>query len=810
MDSSSQDNLVPENHLPDQNRRRIFLAFYALLTIFVVGLTIFLSIRALSPQPQTIPTFIPATVSTPSITPSPSPSPTQTSTATSRPTFTPKPSRTATLTQTPTVSPTSTLPPSLTPAFPDPENQDYSLVEWTPELADRLIQLMQAYPRTLSAFARGEDNAGFYEAFIYAIFAQREALMRFPSANQADGWFWNLAIDLARTGDPQAGTTFANLITNELNRGSIDLTDLESFGNQMDPEMQIELTTLEPSPGVMSSNIIKVSIADSGAAIFWLLERQNGYRAFPLTSQFDFIHPTSVDFFIGDITGDGEPEIIIYRSLLPGAQVYELPRIFRLGIQPPEELFFQPIEPPKISPDFQVHWEPIKAANEDGDLQFIVTLFPACPVTIRHTYEWDGNSFRFLAAHYTVNPDKRLLNFCEIVPNHAIQTWGPGPTIQIMETILPLWPPERTTEGNPYPQDALDEWRFRLGIYHALDGNISRAKQYLEGITTNPATPNSRWISPANQFLEAYQNQRDIYRACLTTDFCDPRHALQAVVATFTIDDYANALQELNQAGLLIRSSGFFDFDQDGTTERWFILRVTELAKPEFWILAKDSDHVKALFVDHIDENQPRITIVDPGQEPPIIQIGRETTFVFQSGDLGPQLRTVEPIRVFSVDLTQEQLEAIEADLLAGEDPTEMRQQLLDLEGSSFFTCNLNICPKFQYMLGLANELSGNRAGAVDAYLEVWDQFPRNPFTTMARFKLEGLIPTPTPTLSPTPTTTPTPVFSMTPTISPTLSVFATTTITGTPPATVVPTATQEGYPAPPQFPTPTPGSGYP
>jgi hypothetical protein len=683
-------------------------------------------------------------------------------------------------------------------------------VEWTPELADRLIELMQAYPRTLSAFARGEDNAGFYEAFNYAIFAQREALMRFPTANQADNWLWNLAINLARTGDPDAGTIFAILITNELNRGSLDLNDLESIGGQMDPEVQIDLTALNPSAGTISSNIVKVAIADSGAAIFWLLERSNGYDSFPLTSQFDFIHPTSVDFFIGDVTRDGEPEIVIYRSVLPDNQIYVLPRVFQLGTQPPEELFFKPVDPPKISPDFQVHWEAIQATNEVGGLQFIDTLFPACPVTIRHMYEWNGTSFQFLKADYTVDPDKQLLNFCEVVANHAIQTWGPGPTIQIMETILPLWPPERTREGNPYPQDALDEWRFRLGIYHALDGNISRAKEYLEGITTNPATPNSRWISPADQFLESYQIQRDIYRACLTTDFCDPHRALQSVVATFKMDDYANALQVLNQAGLLIRSSGFFDFDQDGSTERWLIIKVNEQAIPEFWILAKDNGQVKALFVDQMDENQPRITLVDPGQEPPIVQIGNETTFILQSGTAGPQLRTVKPVRVFSVDLTQVQLDAIESDLLAGEDPTEMRQQLLDLEGSSFFTCNILICPEFQYLLGLANELTGNQAAAVDSFLEVWDQFPRSPFATMARFKLEGLIPTPTPTLSPTPTSTPTPTLSMTPTITPSLSALTTTTITNTPPATVLPTATQEGYPAPPQFPTPTPGSGYP
>jgi hypothetical protein len=43
-----------------------------------------------------------------------------------------------------------------------------------PEYADQLIRILEAYPDSLSAFARGEDNSGYYAAFDDAIFALRK------------------------------------------------------------------------------------------------------------------------------------------------------------------------------------------------------------------------------------------------------------------------------------------------------------------------------------------------------------------------------------------------------------------------------------------------------------------------------------------------------------------------------------------------------------------------------------------------------------------------------------------------------------
>ncbi|HZD56954.1 MAG TPA: hypothetical protein VE136_09545, partial [Anaerolineales bacterium] len=463
----------PDENRPEGegNRRISLLALYALITIIVLILAIFLSVRALSPAPATIPTILPVETSTLTITPQPSSTPTLT--LTPRPTFTPKPSATPSITPTPSPSPTRTLPPTLTSAAPRLENEGYALVEWTPELAGKLIELLQAYPNTLSAFARGENNAGFYTAFEYATFAQREALLQFPTASEADSWLWELAYNQARTGDPQAGASFAVLLTNKLNRGEISLSELPVFGKEQVPQADISVYPLKISSGSVENNLVKISKEEGGAAFFWLVERSGGYVSYPLTSNFDFTHPTEVGYFASDLTDDGNLEVLIYPSAPAGSQKYGFPRIFSLDPMPPVELFFEPIIPPLVGTDFKARWTPSDHTADQGDLQFVTKLFPTCPLTVRHFYKWNGTSFEFSSASYQVEPDPNLLSFCELAINHAIQTWGPDPTIQLMETILPLWPPKETTEGEPYPQDALDAWRFRLGIYNALTGDMA-------------------------------------------------------------------------------------------------------------------------------------------------------------------------------------------------------------------------------------------------------------------------------------------------------------------------------------------------
>jgi hypothetical protein len=253
----------------------------------------------------------------------------------------------------------------------------------------------------------------------------------------------------------------------------------------------------------------------------------------------------------------------------------------------------------------------------------------------------------------------------------------------------------------------------------------------------------------------------------------------------------------LNKAGVTVRSSGYFDFQKDGTTERWVILRHKPMEKLEFWIISENPDGYHATFVDFIETNQLKIVYADATSEPPIIHIEPNTFFRFyQPMDHQEPFITFTHLETtYSTSLTQRSLDEIETRLLSGYDPQLIREQLITLSHSPYFTCDYLNCPRYYYLVGLVNELLGNERGAVDAYLELWRKHTRTPYAIMARLKLAGIAipPSPTPTLTPTTTLTPT-ITGTIPTLTPTITgTLPTSTPTRT--ITPTPTLTPYGYP---------------
>ena len=774
--------------------RWILIGLYVLLTLIILILSLMLAMKSTIPVPPLI--ILPTS---PSRTPSATitPTATKTLTPTRHPTFTPEPSSTASITLTPTSTPSKTAIPTLTPAFPLPTNEIYRLQSWTPEQAERLIRLMESYPDSLSAYARGEDDAGYYAAYRYAVLTQQEALLRFPNTPFAQQWLWRLAYNLAQMGDPHASQQYALIIADQLNHHRLRLGELEQWGLAQEPAMNIELIPIRSQAGIMSSVLIKVGAQEHGAAVIWLVETPQKYESFALSNDFDFLHPTDVSISIGDLTNDGIDEVIISRSPIPGSMKYPLPRIFSLSQTPPLELSFAPVNPPEVGPNFRNHWLPVTQNSGQTRLQFTDTLFPPCPVIVKHLYTWNGRAFEWLDVAYEVQPIPALLNYCEIVVPHAIQVWGLQATTRIMETLLPLWPPQKTTDGNPYPSDALDKWRYRLGLYHALMGNYTTSEGYFQGIIANPVNPISPWVAAAKQFLQDFREPKDIYASCLRAPLCEPRLAFQSLIRLLNKDDFAMATDFLTKAGVTVRSSGYFDFQKDGTTERWIILRHKPMEKLEFWIISNNPDGFHATFVDFMETNQPKIIYADTTSEPPIIQISPNAFFRFYQ-----PMNYQEPFTTFahletsySTGLTQRTLDEIETRLLSGYDPQSIRGQLSALANSPYFTCDYLNCPRYYYLVGLVNELLGNERGAVDAYLELWRKYFHAPYTTMARLKLAGIV------LPPSPTPTMTPSITLTPTITGTIPTH-TPTMTGTLPTstptrtiTPTPTLTPYGYP---------------
>lgn len=773
-------------------RNRFILTSLAIMLIFILTLLVLLAAYPvfLAPPPTITPTITRTPTITQTRTSTPTVTLTPTRTRTPRQTFTLTFTLTPSLTPRPSQTPTPAGPPTLTPARPVLGGDIYTLLPWSPEEADRVIALINDYPNTLPRQARGENDENYYNAFSYAVLAQNEALLRFPDAPQAEGWRWGLAYNLARTGSPKAGQHYADLFTAGLNQGATSLDNLEEWFTGKEPRLEFEIIEIEPLPGYLSSHLVRVGGA--GSSVILLLETPSAYQAIALTSEFDFVNPVESQMLVSDLTGDGIQEAIIY-SLLPEESLsLTAPRVFDLSKFPYQELPFNPATAGyPIGTEYTTGWSAVEDTSGKSSLKFETALFPICPVNFSRTYTWDGERFEASSPEFRINPQPGLPAFCDPVVTHAFRNWGAGIAAQLMEPLLPDWPPEVDEQGKPYPPDAKDEWRYRLGIYYALSGNFEKATEYLQGIVSDPAIPSSSWVQPAQAFLDAYQAPGDLYRACSTSLQCDPRQAITHLARTLPAENPSSLLTALREAGMSQVSTGYYDFDGDGSTESWFTVRHRPGEKIELWILAAYPDGVRPIFVDTIEAEAPEFIPYVEGETPPVLILEGRTAFQIdrEPGSLIPYIRYPK-LPQFYPNRYEEALEPVIDDLFQGADPAGIYKRLVSIEDNPGLLCVATwTCDRYYYVRGLSAELAGLENLAIEDFLKVWWDHSKSPYTSMVRLRVKG--PAILPSLTPLPTGTAT------------ATVPATPTVTGTPPTATVsltPTVSPTNpYPSPTQ-----------
>ena len=140
-------------------------------------------------------------------------------------------------------------------------------------------------------------------------------------------------------------------------------------------------------------------------------------------------------------------------------------------------------------------------------------------------------------------------------------------------------------------------------------------------------------------------------------------------------------IEVFEAARVTMRSNGFFDFDKDGESERWVVLRHNPGTALEFWIIFLTDTGIEVLFVETIETDNPRVTYLNPDSEPPIVQIDPDITFVVerQGPDGDRAIVMVEEEVVLSSDITGLELDRLEVTLLTGGDPAFVQQELLVL-----------------------------------------------------------------------------------------------------------------------------------
>jgi hypothetical protein len=804
-----------------QNTRQIQFLLTSLVIIIVIIFSLVVVLAAyptlLAPPPTITPTI--TLTRTPSLTPSPT-APftfTPTITRTPKPTLSPTITRTPTRTLTPTITPTQPGPPTLTPAAPVIGAANYGLNDWTPERAAEMVDLIIDYPNTLPRQSRGLDDASYNAAYQYSTLAIRESLLRFPVANQAQKWRFQLAFSLAHMGDAAASVAYGDLIASSLNSAETDLDSLISWFKRGEPSFKLNLTAIDPPTGYLSAHLIEIEA--QGSAFILLLESSSAFMYYPLCSQFDFDlqpppqstatpqveyeHiPQDYTAITTDITGDRLTEIIIYNRT-PNQTQLAYPFVYNYAQLPPQQLQFNPTEEfSDIGMSYQNRWSRVTIGGE-VQLQFSTRIFPPCPIDIKRTYAWNQEYLTLTNASLQPNASASTLSYCRYMVEHAVNLWGPSEAISIMQPILPNWPPPSMEDGKPFPLDAGDEWRFKLGVYYALIGDQKSSLHTLDDLVSSPALPASRFIIPARTFIETYKTTADVYRACLTATPCEPAWALGYLIRSLNADQFKDVISYLSQQGVSMRSYGYFDFDGDDVRDIWFTVRHHDGEKLEFWFLIPYRENIAYMTLDTEDVKTPQLKYYDESISPPIVLLNGVSAFQVMRTEQSrqPYVQFFDLPKEYP-NRYQNALESAKTNLFSGIDPVTVYTQLTAIEKSPGLLCQASwVCDEYYYLLGLASELAGDKPTTISSYLRLWWDYSKSPFTTMARLKLQQFTtPTPTPTRTFTPTLSPT---GATATVSIPTVVFATFTPTttsrvqpgATPTRTPVPTS--DTYPGP-------------
>jgi hypothetical protein len=156
------------------------------------------------------------------------------------------------------------------------------LATWSPQEADHMILLMEDYPNTQPGLAQANDPAAYYAAYKYNGIALQESLINFTDAYQITSWRWQLAYNLARMGDEDAGKLYADLISAALTQGEVELSDLYIWFQEREPRLSLYMAETQPPQGYLSSHLRNALAVITG----WL----TGVTGLFLVSHFDFVN----------------------------------------------------------------------------------------------------------------------------------------------------------------------------------------------------------------------------------------------------------------------------------------------------------------------------------------------------------------------------------------------------------------------------------------------------------------------------------------------------------------------------------------
>lgn len=746
------------------------------LVAYFIFILVFMGVVACREEPEqpVVKTTFTATGTTvpPSITSQPAPSAIIT-----RDRGTPQPSATASLipSLTPTPEPTSTptktpLPDALlTPGTPSAEVSQYRLVPWTADHADNLGRLMESYTEMMEYYFGSPITEPIYRGqFYYPAIAYREAQLLFPDDPNVGRWQLGEITNEAGSGVNNE-ERFREIVVDALNAGEVSLQDdeLVDWFSIYPSFFTIRVDALPPLSGYESAHILTINFGyDVGGMVALILENENGYASYPVFSNLGNSGAVGMSIYLGDLTNDGWPELVVSAGSQNGSMIYTAVLVYELSQSIPRQLSFEGaggltinrVQSVSIVPD----------ANGTARLQIVGGEDFTCFLSYVSGFIWNDQWLEPSDFENTSQLDD--FAFCLDMLDPDGYWWSEFSDIE-REANLNFFeaefdesqPPEKDSMGGEaYPADYEDEARYFLAMNHAVLGHVAEAQRYLRLILDDPAVPESSWVEPAERFLTDYQGVEDTYRVCLVAGHCDTTLALEQTVGALPSSDYGDIIGRLADLGVTVLNSGTFDFDNDESAETWVILRGLPEGPLELWLLAETDEGIAAEFIDDVSTLSPSFSHYTPIQtesfrnEPLYdhvlftIGTGDVYTFVRRQRDGEPFVTKLIPASTSSSyppdPLKAEFDEAVD-DLFAGDDPAQVAGQLTTVINNPAFTPG----SYHYYYQGLAYQMAGDEGNAVAAYLQAWQdccdewQFgsesfvTADPYAIMAQAKLEAV-----------------------------------------------------------------------
>lgn len=588
------------------------------------------------------------------------------------------------------------------------------------------------------------------EQFSYLAFAEQEALLRFSQATQAEHWRWDLCYNLAFSHQSvfiEAPELFcySKLIEEGLNSGQTNVNNLANWFAAHEMRFRFAITSMDPPSGYEKSHVI--TLEDN--ALLWLLEKSGKFQATGLTSSMFHYRESRIKFELLDLTGDHYPELVIDFGRAHCCGTASTQYVYDLSSGTPEQLSFENLSgiSSGLSSDYDSSITSLAGDTKYPGLLFKGhyaggLLYQPCDLRKYEKYYWNGYQFELVDTWFGIEEHSQYDNeeFCGFVIDTANEQSEINVAVKTIGDI-------RIDE----PEVTKDQILYRLGEYHARLGNIDKAKKYFANVTSIESvdTSGSTWIQAAQRFLDGLQDKSDYYRLCSEITVCDTRDALKQILAEIEPEAFPLVFETLQSAGTSIKSSGFMNFDVSGDMEQWFVLQHPNRNQREFWILTKDVEKIDGLFVADISTNKPELREFQGNNLYELTTTDGKTLISLEklrftnqpyilTHDLIDNYDPVIEDEFLRSSFVEESLDHITTRLLSGADPTYIRELLIQFHQSNTVDCKeSNVCDKIYYLLGLTSELLGDDQAAVQAYVQLWQEFPGSLYTIMARSKLE-------------------------------------------------------------------------